>query len=121
MRIAVGTVAALAFVVASSAAFAQGTEEQREACQPDAKRFCEQVGFDTAKIAQCMGKNYRRLSPQCRQVMRFSSVQRFCAGELSANCGGAAERSAEAVACLTQRGMPLSPNCSNALRAFGRQ
>lgn len=121
MRIAVGTVAALAFALASGIVFAQGTEEQREACQPDAKRFCEQVGFDTAKIAQCMGKNYRKLTPRCRQVMRFGSVQRFCASELSAACGRAADSSGPAVACLRRAGVPLSPNCANALKAYAKQ
>lgn len=119
MRTIFGISIAILLGLASSVAVAQGTEEQREACQPDAKRFCEQVGFDTARIAQCMGQHYRRLSPACRQVMRFSSVQRFCAAELR-NCGRDAERSGPAVACLKQAGA-LNPNCTNAIRAFSRQ
>lgn len=113
--------AALLFGLSASVALAQGTEEQREACQPDAKRFCEQVGFDTARIAQCMGQNYRKLSPACRQVMRFSSVQRFCARELSSHCRDTGDRSGPAVACLRQSGAPLNANCANAVKAFSRQ
>lgn len=121
MRDIVGIAAAIVLGLSSSLAVAQGTEEQREACQPDAKRFCEQVGFDTARIAQCMGQNYRRLSPACRQVMRFSSVQRFCAAELRSDCERTADRSGPAVACLTRSGAPLNANCANAIRAFKRQ
>lgn len=106
--------------LSSSVALAQGTEEQRQACQPDAKRFCEQVGFDTARIAQCMGQNYRKLSPGCRQVMRFSSVQHFCAGELRSYCANE-DRSAPAVTCLTRSRASLNPNCANAIKAFSRQ
>lgn len=121
MRHLVGTSIALLLGVSSSLALAQGTQEQREACQPDAKRFCEQVGFDTARIAQCMGQNYRNLSPGCRQVMRFSSVQRFCARELATYCRQVGDRSGPAVACLTRSGAPLTPNCANSIRAFSRQ
>jgi hypothetical protein len=47
---------------------AQGTPEQRQACQPDAMRLCGEFVPDVDRITACMVKNRIRLSPPCRAV-----------------------------------------------------
>jgi hypothetical protein len=49
-------------------AAAQGTPEQRQACQPDAMRLCGEFVPDVDRITACMIKNRIRLSPPCRAV-----------------------------------------------------
>lgn len=107
-------------MAATTTGFAQGTAEQQAACQPDAKRFCEQVGVDQQRIAQCLGQNFRRLSPACRQVMKFGTVQNICAGSIAQFCAGAAGSIPATLACLQQRAAALPANCRNAVRAARR-
>lgn len=49
-------------------AFAQGTEQQREACTPDALRLCGQFIPDAGKVESCLRSAGPRLSPPCRVV-----------------------------------------------------
>jgi hypothetical protein len=71
---------AAAFGLAFAASFmpypaaAQGTPEQRQACQPDALRLCGDFVPDVDRITACMIKNRIRLSPACRAV--FSTPSR---------------------------------------------
>jgi hypothetical protein len=58
----------LAFAAGFTPAAAQGTPEQRQACQPDAMRLCSEFVPDVDRITACMVKNRIRLSPSCRAV-----------------------------------------------------
>lgn len=49
-------------------AFAQGTEQQREACTPDAFRLCGQFIPDAGKVESCLRNAGPKLSPPCRVV-----------------------------------------------------
>lgn len=49
-------------------AFAQGTEQQREACMPDAFRLCGQFIPDAGRVESCLRNAGPRLSPPCRVV-----------------------------------------------------
>jgi hypothetical protein len=60
------TLSAMTFMPAPAAA--QGTPEQRQACQPDALRLCSEFVPDVDRITACMIKNRIRLSPPCRAV-----------------------------------------------------
>jgi hypothetical protein len=60
------TLWAMTFMPAPAAA--QGTPEQRQACQPDALRLCSEFVPDVDRITACMIKNRIRLSPPCRAV-----------------------------------------------------
>ena len=51
-------------------AAAQGTEQQRQACQPDALRLCSEFVPDVDRIIACMLKNRIRLSPPCRVLFQ---------------------------------------------------
>jgi hypothetical protein len=57
----------------SDQAIAQGTPEQRQACQPDAMRLCSEFVPDVDRITACMIKQRMRLSPACRAVFQTPS------------------------------------------------
>ncbi len=48
---------------------AQGSAQQREACQPDAFRLCGEFIPNAQTTAACLFKKKRSLSPACRAVM----------------------------------------------------
>jgi hypothetical protein len=45
---------------------AEGTTEQRWACEQDAFKFCGSEIPNVPRITACMIKNVRKLSPACR-------------------------------------------------------
>lgn len=53
----------------SAPALAQGSAEQREACQGDAFRLCGQYIPNAQTTAACLYRAKRQLSPACREVM----------------------------------------------------
>jgi hypothetical protein len=66
---AAGLAAGLAVAAWVLPAGAQGTPEQREACQPDAFRLCNEFIPNAQTTAACLFKKKRELSPACRTVM----------------------------------------------------
>jgi hypothetical protein len=42
------------------------TDEQQQACSPDAMRLCGPYIPDVERITACMAQNKQQLSPQCR-------------------------------------------------------
>ena len=71
MTAAFGVACAVSFIPVPAAA--QGTPEQRQACQPDAMRLCSEFVPDVERITACMIKNRIRLSPACRAVFSTPS------------------------------------------------
>ena len=72
-RRSIMTVAAvLAFALMASAgaspAAAQGTPQQRAACEGDAMRLCGNYVPDVQRITACMHVKRSQLSPRCRAV-----------------------------------------------------
>jgi len=57
---------ALALVFFALPAEAQPTPAQRQACQDDAFRLCNDAIPDEQRVRQCLVRNMRRLSPTCR-------------------------------------------------------
>jgi hypothetical protein len=55
----------LALMLVPVPSLAQGTPEQRAACEGDARRLCGQF-TDVQQITACMQQNRRSLSPGCR-------------------------------------------------------
>jgi hypothetical protein len=53
-------------LTSSSAAWAQGTAEQRSACIGDAFRLCGSEIPDVSRITSCMKANFSKLSPGCK-------------------------------------------------------
>jgi len=63
-------------VLAPAPAAAQGTPEQRAACEGDAMRLCSAHVPDVQRITACMSQNRRNLSPGCRKVFDGGSKRR---------------------------------------------
>jgi len=66
IRAALFGTALVATLIASSAAFAQGTPEQRSACMGDAFRLCSSEIPSVEKVTACLKANYSKVSPACK-------------------------------------------------------
>jgi hypothetical protein len=66
---AAGCLLGLALMTAATPAAAQGTPEQRAACEQDAYRFCSQYIPDESRTASCLRRYRVSLSPACRRLM----------------------------------------------------
>lgn len=58
--------ACLLSIAASQPAQAQGTPEQRQACEGDAFKFCGKDIPDATKIEACLRARLSDISPACR-------------------------------------------------------
>jgi hypothetical protein len=63
-----GVAALIGLSLVAQPAAAQGTPEQRAACEGDAMRLCNQYVPDVQRITACMAQHRRYLSPRCRAV-----------------------------------------------------
>ena len=52
-----------------SAAFAQGTPQQRAACRPDVVKFCKGKGDDPGVLLSCLEENKDKITDKCRKVI----------------------------------------------------
>lgn len=59
----------------SSAAFAQGTQEQREACEADANKWCPYDIPNVDAIAACLRKNIKWISPACQAQFGYKATK----------------------------------------------
>jgi hypothetical protein len=73
--LAVSTGVALASI-APSRALAQGTPEQRAACEDEAKYLCANYIPDEQQITACMVRNVHSLSPKCRAMFETKKKPR---------------------------------------------
>ena len=69
-RIFYGGAAAAFFVVLQASAFAQGkgTQQQRDACTPDAMRLCGAYLLDAGRVEACLRASGPNLSRPCYDV-----------------------------------------------------
>lgn len=65
MRMILGTSALLA-LLATAPALAQGTPQQRAACEGDAYRLCDAYVPDAVAVERCLRAHMGSLSAQCR-------------------------------------------------------
>jgi hypothetical protein len=56
--------------IAPSRVLAQGTPEQRAACEDEAKYLCANYIPDEQQITACMVRNVHSLSPTCRAMFQ---------------------------------------------------
>jgi hypothetical protein len=59
----------LGLVAYSTATPGFAAQSAEEACTPDVMRLCRQFVPDHARIAACLRRNSRHLSPACHSVM----------------------------------------------------
>jgi hypothetical protein len=74
-----GLITGFAVLSSGISAFAQGTDQQRDACTPDAFRLCGQFIPDAERVAACLKNAGPKLSPACYVVFnppRDDSSQR---------------------------------------------
>ena len=67
-----GLLLALSLVWAAPAAAQRSDDtgmQNQNACQGDAQRLCNEFIPDRSKVASCLFKNKRQLSPACRTVI----------------------------------------------------
>ena len=62
-------VGGLAVLLVPQVAAAQGTADQRRACESDAFRLCPDAIPDERRIRSCLMRKSRNLSRDCRAVM----------------------------------------------------
>jgi hypothetical protein len=62
--------------IAPSRAIAQGTPEQRAACEDEAKYLCANYIPDEQQITACMVRNVHSLSPKCRAMFETKKKPR---------------------------------------------
>ena len=69
-RICYGVAAAAFFIVSQTSAFAQqkGTQQQRDACTPDAMRLCGAYLLDAGRVEACLRASGPNLSRLCHDV-----------------------------------------------------
>lgn len=67
-KVATAGLIAVAVVLCAQQALAQGTDQEREACTPDAMRLCGQFIPDAGRIETCLRSAGPRLSPACYAV-----------------------------------------------------
>lgn len=60
---------ALLSLMMAAPAFAQGTQAQRDACEDDAKRFCQAQIPDVVAIESCLKASAASLTDDCRAEM----------------------------------------------------
>jgi hypothetical protein len=71
-----GWVTALALLLCTEiSALAQGTDQQREACTPDAFRLCGAYIPDVDRITTCLRDNGPRLSRRCYDVFFAPQIE----------------------------------------------
>ena len=58
--------AATGIATFSTASKAEGTPEQRWACEKDAFKYCRSEIPNVTRVTICMTKNIKKLSPPCR-------------------------------------------------------
>lgn len=58
-----------ATTLASQPALAQGTAEERDACEGDAFRLCSEFIPNVGAIEACLSRNMKSLTPACRIAM----------------------------------------------------
>ena len=68
LRLALPAGLVLAAALASSPAAAQGTPQQRAACENEARWICSNYIPDVDAITACMVRNRHLLSPRCRAM-----------------------------------------------------
>src|SRR6202042_1039633 len=100
---------------------AQGTADERQACEPDVNRLCSQFIPDRDKIILCLNQKVRELNPSCRGVILFYAQQQICAGDSSRLCGDSGQDREKVLTCLSKKTAMLSASCRHALSVYERE
>jgi hypothetical protein len=61
---------ALAYLALAPVAASAASQEEQNACMPDAFAICGHAIPDRERVAACLGQNIHRISVACRTVMQ---------------------------------------------------
>jgi hypothetical protein len=99
----------------------QGTEAERQACEPDVNRLCSQFIPDRDKIIVCLNQKVRELSPACRTVILYYVQARICQPDTDRLCSDAANDREQIFSCMRQKLRQASSACRNAFNVYARE
>jgi hypothetical protein len=99
----------------------EGTEAERQACEPDVNRLCSQFIPDRDKIIVCLNQKIRELSPACRTVMLYYAQARICQKDGDRLCGDYADDREQMFSCMRQKIRLVSASCRNAFNVYARE
>jgi hypothetical protein len=99
----------------------QGTDAERQACEPDVNRLCSQFIPDRDKIIVCLNQKVRELSPPCRSVILYYVQARICQKDSDRLCGDVADDREQTFSCMKQKIRQVSASCRNAFNVYARE
>jgi hypothetical protein len=123
----VALLAALLLVAADTAAaqgLRRGPLQPLSACIGDYQRLCPGVLPGGGRIMTCLNAQADKLSQACFQALAerglaLTAALRLCRADYDRLCAGVPLGRGQALACLLDNRVRLSPPCRNALAAHG--
>ena len=91
-------------------------EKIKEACQPDADKFCKGIQPGDGRIAACLKSHEGELAPACRQIAEkveaaIREVHEACKADVGKFCQGIRPGEGRILACLKSHEAELSADC----------
>jgi hypothetical protein len=88
----------------------------REACQPDADKFCKGIKPGGGRLAACLKSHESELAPACQKLVdrvetAVREVHEACKGDVEKLCQGIQPGGGRILACLKAREAELSGPC----------
>jgi hypothetical protein len=100
-------------------------EKIKQACQPDAEKFCKRIKPGDGRIAACLKSHESELAPSCQKlVARVETAARevhvACRNDVEALCQGIQPGGGRILACLKAHEAELSGPCKAVLARKGK-
>jgi hypothetical protein len=91
-------------------------EKTKEACRPDAGKFCQGIKPGEGRIAACLKSHKSELAPVCQKLVdrmetAVREVQEACKGDAEKFCQGIRPGGGRILACLKSHEAELSGPC----------
>jgi hypothetical protein len=92
----------------------------KEACQPDAGKFCQGIRPGDGRIAACLRAHESELAPACQKLVErvetaVREVHEACKDDLEKLCQGVPPGGGRFLACLKAHEVELSGSCKAVL------
>jgi hypothetical protein len=100
-------------------------EKIKQACQPDAEKFCKGIGPGEGRIAACLKSHESELAPACQKLIgRVETAARevhgACKNDVEKLCQGIQPGGGRILACLKSHEAELSGPCKAAFDHKGK-
>jgi len=95
-------------------------EKIKQACQPDAEKFCKGIKPGDGRIASCLKSHESELAPACQKLVArvgtaAREVHEACRNDVEKLCQGIQPGGGRILACLRSHEAELSPPCKAVL------